>query len=513
MVKRVIKNFKDYLVEETKEVYFTFGRMNPPTIGHGKVMDALKSKAKGADYRVYVSQSQDTKKNPLSYSDKIKHLRKMFPSHARQVMVDKKVRTAIEALVSLYNAGYRKINMVVGEDRFSEFDTLLNNYNGVKARHGFYNFENINVISAGRRDPDAEGVEGMSASKMRGFAQNNNFQDFAQGLPSKVNNKDARKLFNDVRKGMGLKEETSFKRHIELPVVSETREQFVKGDLFELGDSVVIKESEEIGIVSVLGANYVIVEMSDGKKMRKWLDAVELIEKKLTPAEIKKREEIAKAIEKDNPDMPMDKKMAIATAKAKEVAEKGLWDNIRAKRARGEKMRKKGEKGAPTQDQIKRAQGEQVKEKIKTKQDSDIDDKKGTQPARYHKGLAKSTKSKRDAHFKKGAKMDDDNPKAYTPAPGDKDAKTKPSKYTKSFKTMFGEDTQIEEDVSKALKKKSEKSGISAKTLRTVYNRGVAAWRTGHRPGTTPQQWGLARVNAFIVKKKKGGLNHDKDLA
>ena len=513
MVRRVIKNFKDYLVEETKEVYFTFGRMNPPTIGHGKVMDALKSKAKGADYRVYVSQSQDAKKNPLSYSDKIKHLRKMFPSHARQVMVDKKVRTAIEALVSLYDAGYRKINMVVGEDRIREFDTLLNKYNGKKARHGFYNFENINVISAGRRDPDAEGVEGMSASKMRGFAQNNNFQDFAQGLPSKVNNKDARKLFNDVRKGMGLKEETSFKRHIELPVVSETREQFVKGDLFELGDSVVIKESEEIGIVSVLGANYVIVEMSDGKKMRKWLDAVELIEKKLTPAEIKKREEIAKAIEKDNPDMPMDKKMAIATAKAKEVAEKGLWDNIRAKRARGEKMRKKGEKGAPTQDQIKRAQGEQVKEKIKTKQDSDIDDKKGTQPARYHKGLAKSTKSKRDAHFKKGAKMDDDNPKAYTPAPGDKDAKTKPSKYTKSFKTMFGEDTQIEEDVSKALKKKSEKSGISAKTLRTVYNRGVAAWRTGHRPGTTPQQWGLARVNAFIVKKKKGGLNHDKDLA
>ena len=513
MVRRVIKNFKDYLIEETKEVYFTFGRMNPPTIGHGKVMDALKSKARGADYRVYVSQSQDAKKNPLSYSDKIKHLRKMFPSHARQVMVDKKVRTAIEALVSLYNAGYRKINMVVGEDRIREFDTLLNKYNGVKARHGFYNFENINVISAGRRDPDAEGVEGMSASKMRGFAQNNNFQDFAQGLPSKVNNKDARKLFNDVRKGMGLKEETSFKRHIELPVVSETREQFIKGELFELGDSVVIKESEEIGIVSVLGANYVIVEMSDGKKMRKWLDAVELVEKKLTPAEIKKREEIAKAIEKDNPDMPMDKKMAIATAKAKEVAEKGLWDNIRAKRARGERMRKKGEKGAPTQDQIKRAQGEQVKEKIKTRQDKDIDDKKGTQPARYHKGLAKSTKSKRDAHFKKGAKMDDDNPKAYTPAPGDKDAKTKPSKYTKSFKTMFGEDTQIEEDVSKALKKKSEKSGISAKTLRTVYNRGVAAWRTGHRPGTTPQQWGLARVNAFIVKKKKGGLNHDKDLA
>ena len=204
-------------------------------------------------------------------------------------MVDKKVRTAIEALVSLYNdAGYRKVNMVVGEDRIREFDVLANKYNGKKPRHGFYNFETIRIVSAGERDPDAEGVTGMSASKMRAFATDNDFQSFAQGLPSKVNNKDAKKLFNDVRNFPGLKEETSFKRHIELPVVSETREQFVKGELFELGDSVVIKETEEVGVVSVLGANYVIVEMTDGKKLRKWLDAVEIVEKKLTPAEIKK---------------------------------------------------------------------------------------------------------------------------------------------------------------------------------------------------------------------------------
>lgn len=347
----MIKNFKDYLIEETKEVYFTFGRMNPPTIGHGKVMDVLKTKSKGADYRVYVSQSQDSKKNPLSYSDKVKHLRKLFPQHARQIVVDKKVRTAIEALVSLYDAGYRKVNMVVGADRIREFDVLANKYNGKKARHGFYNFETIRIVSAGERDPDAEGVTGMSASKMRGFATDNDFQSFAQGLPSKVNNKDAKKLFNDVRKGLGLKEETSFKRHIELPVVSETREQFVKGELFELGDSVVIKETEEVGTVSVLGANYVIVEMPDGKKLRKWLDAVELVER----------------------------------------------------------------------------------------QDPDIKDREGTQPARYHAGLKKSTKAKRDAHFKKHGKKDDDDESAYKPAPGDKSAKTKPSKYTKSFKDMYGE--------------------------------------------------------------------------
>lgn len=137
----------------------------------------------------------------------------------------------------------------------------------------------------------------------------------------------------------------------------------------------------------------------------------------------------------------------------------------------------------------------------KTRQDPDIKDREGTQPAKYHKGLSPSTKEKRDAHFKKGAEMDDDNPAAYKPAPGDKRAKTKPSKYTKKFKQMYGEET-IEESTSKALKNKAEKSGVSVSILRKVYNRGVAAWRTGHRPGTTPSQWGMARVNSFLTGGK-----------
>jgi hypothetical protein len=138
-----------------------------------------------------------------------------------------------------------------------------------------------------------------------------------------------------------------------------------------------------------------------------------------------------------------------------------------------------------------------------TAQDKDIADRDGTQPARYHKGLSKSTKIARDRQFKKQSKMADDNPNAYKPAPGDKNAKTKPSKYTKEVDKMLGEDSFAE---------KSKKSGISVGTLKKVYRRGVAAWKTGHRPGTTPEQWGHARVNAFIVKKKKGTLNHDKDL-
>lgn len=350
---KVIKDFKSYLVEEAKEVYFTFGRMNPPTIGHGKVLDTIAQKAKGADWKVYVSQSTGAK-DPLSYSDKVKHLRKMFPKHGRNIMVDKGVKSVFDIAAKLYDQGYKKITMVVGEDRLREFDVLLNKYNGKKARHGFYNFESINVVSAGRRDPDAEGVEGMSASKQRANAKENDYQSFTQGVPKGMSDRDTRRLFNDVRKGLGLKEEHSFKRHIELPKVSDLREQFVKGELFELGDTVVIKESDEVGTVSVLGANYVIVECGD-RKIRKWLDAVELVEKKAV-------------------------------------------------------------------------------------QDPDIKDKEGTQPKKYYAGLEKSTKSKRDAHFKKHGKKADDDDSAYKPAPGDKTAKTKPSKYTKQFKDMYDED-------------------------------------------------------------------------
>ena len=136
------------------------------------------------------------------------------------------------------------------------------------------------------------------------------------------------------------------------------------------------------------------------------------------------------------------------------------------------------------------------------KEDPDIGDRKGSQPASYHKGLAASTKEKRDAQFKKQSKMSDDDPDAYKPAPGDKEAKTKPSQYTKKYKDMFGEETLEESNTKKALQKKSEETGVAYSILKDVYDRGVAAWRTGHRPGTTPAQWGMARVNSFVTGGK-----------
>jgi len=539
----MINSFSQYLVEEDRVVYFAFGRMNPPTVGHGKLMDKLASVAGRNPYKLFLSQSNDKKDNPVQYQDKVKHVRKMFPKHARSVMINKKVKTPFDALSALYDEGFRKVVMVAGSDRIQEYDIRLNKYNGKKGAHGFYNFNNgIKIVSAGQRDPDAKGAEGASGTKQRGFASDNDFTKFSQGLPKTMSTADAKRLFNDVRKGMGLREASEFKRHIALDSVSETREKFVQGELFQLGESVIIKKTDEVGTITVLGSNYVIVETAD-RKTRQWLDAVEKIEEKtLTPAELKKREKVAKSIERDNPDMPMDKKMAIATSVAKKTVEEYKYEwgtDASAKHAR---------KMTPGQQEA---------------QDPDIKDREGSQPARYHKGLSKATKIARDRHFQ--ANKDG-------PAPGDANAKTKPSKHTTFVRKMMGEadsrvamakakiDREKEADKKKhdsmmdrarlndtkkknmqeyggppisqkdymkkkstgigynsvqeaSFEDKSKASGISTGTLKKVYQRGVAAWKTGHRPGTTPSQWGHARVNAFIRKKKQGGLNHDKDLA
>lgn len=441
------KSFSSYLKEEKGEVTFTFGRFNPPTVGHEKLFDKVKSASNGV-YRIYGSKSQDPKKNPLSFKQKVKFLRKMFPKHARSVMADSDVRHVMDIAVKLYNQGFTSVNMVAGSDRVKDFEVLLNKYNGVKARHGFYEFKDgVKVISAGERDPDAEGVTGMSASKMRAAAAEGDAVSFAKGVPSGYDSKD---LFNAVRKAMGIKESPKFREHVELPKVSNTREEYVEGNLFSVGDEVVLKETSDVGVIKVCGTNYLVVEFGQWKK-RVWLDQVELMEKC-------------------------------------GAGEEGTDELV--------KTYKKGVPG----------------------QNEDKEEKKRN--AQYHKGIKKSTSDKRQAHFNKGAKMDDDNPAAYKPAPGDATAKTKPSTHTKKYKQMFGESLLTFEDfgidegsADKALAKKADKSGMPLGILRKVYNRGVAAWRTGHRPGTTPQQWGLARVNSFVTKSSGTWGKADKDLA
>lgn len=379
----MINRFSQFLVEEEKICFWTFGRMNPPTIGHEKLLDKLASKAGKNTYRVFLSQSQDKKKNPLAYMDKIKFARKMFPKHARAIVINKKVKTFIEAAQSLEKEGFKKIVMVVGSDRVAQFDTVLNKYNKKD-----YNFESIQVVSAGERDPDADGAEGASATKQREAAKANNFASFSQGLPKQFSNADAKKLFNAIRKGLGLNEQKEFHQHLDLGKKSDVRENYVSGNLFKEGDEVLIKSTKQRGVLVHLGANHVIVE-SEGKKYRKWLEDVQVIEKPYLRTHHKLK----------NLKVPVN--------------------------------RRKGK----ILDPKKNAEG------TSSPQDPDIKDKDGTQPAAYFKGLdTKSTKSKRDAHFKKNAKKADDDPSAYKKAPGDATAKTKPSKHTKKFKAMFGDD-------------------------------------------------------------------------
>ena len=347
------------LIEQKENVVFTFGRFNPPTTGHEKLIQKVASTAGSSPFRIYPSYSQNQKKDPLPFPLKIAYMRKMYPKYARNIVADKDAKTAINIAVKLHDEGFKNVTMVVGSDRVNEFSSLLKKYNGVEGkRHGFYKFDNINVVSAGERDPDAEGVTGMSASKMRQAASDSDFDSFSQGLPSGF--KDGKKLYLDVRKHMGIREERDMG---EMTDFESLRDMYLTGKIWNIGDLVEANGVE--GKVIRKGTNYLAYNDSQGKVHKVWLHEINLNE-----------------------------------------IQKGLR---------------------------------------RVKQDPDIKGDPGTEPAKYYKGVARKTKPKRDDHFERGAKMDDDNPAAYTPAPGDKDKsgklkKTKPSNHTVKFKKMFGDD-------------------------------------------------------------------------
>ena len=194
-----------------KHVTFAFGRMNPPTTGHQKVVQKMHdvAKEKGGDIKLVVSHSQDSAKNPLSAEQKLKHVKKFFPNTPTE-SASKEAPTFMHHLSKLDAEGYKHLTMIAGSDRVDEYKKLISKYNGVKGAHGQFNFDKAEVQSSGERDPDAEGAEGMSASKMREHAKNGNFAEFKKGVPHHVPERHAKEMYNDVRKGMGLTESLSF---------------------------------------------------------------------------------------------------------------------------------------------------------------------------------------------------------------------------------------------------------------------------------------------------------------
>lgn len=663
------KTLKEFLAKGSKRpkaVAFAFGRMNPPTAGHEKLIQKVESIAKRikGDAIVYVSASQDKDKNPLDVRTKIKYLQPLYPSVQFKPATGN-IRTFMEVLKNDLNNKYSDVYMIGGSDRVSEFKRLITTYNGKD-----YDFDVTEVMSAGERDPDAQGTSGISGTKMRLFAVKGDYNNFRKGLPVKMKDADGKKLFKDLRNAMGLKAQQGFGVQMK-PIMSledfekqELRQEYMEENVFNIGDYVENMNDCTIGKIIKRGTNYLVYEMEDGGVKKAWLH---------------------ECVTVDSTQVEMMESTNVKKEKVKDVV-----------------LQKNSEQLEDDDDDFL----EDIRE---VKQDKDVKDKEGTQPAKYYSNLSKSTKDKRDAHFKKGTKMNDDDPDAYKPAPGDAEAETKPSVHTKKYKKMFGEagkglwhnihqkrkegrpmrkpgekgaptsqdfktargemkesshflnpklplkhqmthartrvDVDVDGDVDildkvapapdeitgtekqdmtkKMMKKydkekkhtrigvaferyeigtpeytahtkqitpgekkenkftvaphiakfdpieygiklkdikewaenentiakyqkrygdeyeqilesvvakmiekveqldekieglvtKAEKSGIPYSILKQVYDRGVAAWRTGHRPGTTPQQWAFARVNSFITKGSGTWGKADKDLA
>ncbi len=198
-------NLNELFEAGNKHVTFCFGRMNPPTVGHKQVLDTMKSQ--GGDMKIFVSQSQDKKKNPLDYGTKIKFIKAMFPEYANDVVENASLNTIVKVASFLYDQGYTAATFVAGSDRLEEMKKLLSGYNGVEGKsHGYYKFEVLDFVSSGEREDGAEGVAGVSASGAREAAANNNFEKFKEATGA---GELAKPLFAAVRKGMGITESIS----------------------------------------------------------------------------------------------------------------------------------------------------------------------------------------------------------------------------------------------------------------------------------------------------------------
>jgi len=565
--KKKVKGFKEFdgskyintepVLDEAKAgtVVIAWGRMNPMTAGHEmlvkKVIDVAKTE-KGTP-QIYLSHSQGAKsktgkgavnKDPLAYDDKIKFAQKAFGP-----IVKKSPAKTIIELLKLLDKQFDRVVLVAGSDRVKEFNNTLNKYNGKE-----YKFSELKIVSAGQRDADADDVSGISGTKMRGYAKTD-MKKFTANLPKKLKG-DAKEIAALVNKGTQMTEEND----VEMDEALNRVQRFKKARAMRKARAKIKRGQERAKR-----------KKADMKKikLRAKKSARNMIKDRL--AKPKKYASLSYA-EKERIDKRMEK---IPPARIDRLARKMIPMVKKKEQERLKSARSKSEEVDLDE------QFTMFMEKMTKPQDSDVADRPGSQPKGYYKGVDKDKKDARAAHFEKGAKMSDDNPAAYKPAPGDKEAKTKESKFTKKARAMgFTEDLVWEELVEgldeglwgqriskrphmlyaangkvkfdkrfkmyrpkdvkesnefdiediaelyeategymsedkagKSLKDKAAKSGMPAGILRKVYNRGVAAWRTGHRPGTTPEQWGHARVNSFITKSSGTWGKADKDLA
>ena len=430
-----------------KTAVIAWGRMNPITIGHEKLVNKVKELARKnkADPKIFLSHSHDAKKNPLSYEDKIELARNAFGN----IIYKSTAKTIIEVLKQLQGQ-YSSIVLVAGQDRIPEFESLLNKYNGKE-----YNFNSISVVSAGERDPDADDVTGMSASKLRSLASSGNFEAFKKGLPYKLQ-AHAKDVYTLVRGGLKLAEAVELDETVLNFVQRQARARTMKRYKTRIQ----------------FARERLKRRMATSEKLmaRARKAAIKAIRKRIAGARgaeygslsVSEKIQIDKLVEK--------RKKAIG-----KIA-KRLLPSVR----RAEMIRLRQVLQGHTQDKVNESFSAFLDEK------------------RFHELYHKNKSVKFDRRFKFNrhvAEMFDN----------DKDL-------LNLIEEMHSTMQHLEEKDIKALHDKAKESGIPYGTLKKVFDRGMGAWEQSHRPGTTPQQWAFARVNSFIAGGKTS-KTADKDLA
>lgn len=251
-----LKSFKTYTEERINGIVIAFGNFQPPSIAHEKLLERVSSLATGNKYAIYTYQTYEGTliENPIPYDKKVKYLRKFFPKHGRNIIEDSSIQSIEDAVSKLKDQGYNKISIVCTSLAESRYCKNLND-------------ESVTVV------PLFECNYTEIESQLIECVKNNELEKFSKQTPKGFG--DVQELFNVIRSGMGLKESHSFRKHIQLDPVSEQREAYIQGQLFSVNDRVNIIGSDLSGIVSRCGPNYIIVEASDGKSYRKWLNAVE----------------------------------------------------------------------------------------------------------------------------------------------------------------------------------------------------------------------------------------------
>jgi len=260
-------------VPEAPGVVVVFGRFNPPTVGHQKLLDkaAKVAEKKGYELRIYPSRSQDAKKNPLTPDMKISYMRQMFPDYSDYIIDDSKSKTIFNVLTGANEEGHRNMLIMVGQDRLSEFQGLAHKYNG-----DLYDYDQLEVVSAGERDPDADDVTGMSASKLRLAAAEGDFKKFAKGVPDSLGNMEKMELFNVLRRSMGINEDTEIWEVAPKLDEEGMRDAYLVDGLYKVGDIVENVNTGLVGEVIRRGTNYVICVTEDEIMFKSWLrDLVE----------------------------------------------------------------------------------------------------------------------------------------------------------------------------------------------------------------------------------------------